>query len=115
MTPLEIFFNVFVVGAFCAAAVDHWFVGRGYIVVPLRVFMLACFVFTESYLAYHAQPAMWLYVALNVWGLANLFLGRKAPLRCGSGNVSSPTSPANPSPPTRKCTEPLWHGSDESE
>lgn len=77
----EIFFNVFVACAFVASMTDHWFAGRGYIVVPLRAFLLGCFVFTESYLAVHAQPAMWLYVALNVWGLANLYLGRKAPLR----------------------------------
>lgn len=85
MTPMEIFFNVFVVAAFCAAAVDHWFVGRGYIMVPLRVFMLGCFVFTEGYLAVNAQPAMWLYVLLNVWGLVNLYAGRKSPLRSNNG------------------------------
>jgi hypothetical protein len=81
MTPPEIFFNLFVVAAFVAAGVDHWFVGRGFIVVPLRVFMLGCFVYTESYVAWHNQPAMWLYVLLNVWGLLNLYAGRKSPLR----------------------------------
>jgi hypothetical protein len=98
MAPSEIFFNLFVAAAFCAAIGDHWFVGRGYIVVPLRAFMLGCFVYTESYLAVHAQPAMWFYVALNIWGLVNLHLGRKAPLRTtkrSSGNgirVGGPTS-----------------------
>lgn len=81
MTPMELFFNCFVVLAFFSSAADHWFVGRGYIVVPLRAFLLGCFVFTEAYLAVTAQPAMWLYVALNVWGLVQLYLGRKAPLR----------------------------------
>ena len=78
---MEIFFNLFVVFAFGAAIADHWFCGRGYIVVPLRCFLLGCFVVTEGYLAVTAQPAMWLYVFLNVWGLANLYAGRKAPLR----------------------------------
>ncbi len=81
MEAAEILFNFFVVAAFCSSALDHWFIGRGVIVVPLRVFLLGCFVFTESYLAVHAQPAMWLYVALNVWGLLNLFARRMAPLR----------------------------------
>jgi hypothetical protein len=81
MTAPEILFNVFVVAAFTSSAVDHWFIGRGVILVPLRAFLLGCFVYTESYLAYHAQPAMWLYVALNVWGLINLYARRMAPLR----------------------------------
>jgi len=111
MAP-EIFFNLFVVTAFFAAMADHWFVGRGYIVVPLRAFMLGCFVYTESYLAWHNQPAMWLYVALNIWGLTNLYLGRRAPLRSGRETASSPTSTATNSPLSRKCTERLWRGSD---
>lgn len=81
MEASEILFNFFVGCAFLASMTDHWFVGRGYIVVPLRAFMLGCFVYTESYLAYHNQPGIWLYVALNIWGLANLYMGRKAPLR----------------------------------
>lgn len=43
--------------------------------------MLGCFAFTEGYLAVTAQPVMFLYVSLNVWGLINIYLGRKAPLR----------------------------------
>lgn len=89
MTPPEIFFNVFVVAAFFAAMVDHWFAGRGYIVVPVRAFMLGCFVYTESFLAWHNQPAMWLYVALNAWGIANLYIGRKSPLRTGRHGTDS--------------------------
>ena len=81
MDAWEIFFNVFAVAAFITSAVDHWFIGRGVILVPLRAFLLGCFVYTESYLAVHAQPAMWLYVALNGWGLANLYAGRMVPLR----------------------------------
>lgn len=84
MTTPEILFNLFVVLAFASSALDHWFIGRGVIVVPLRAFLLGCFVFTESYLAVHAQPAMWLYVALNVWGLVNLFGRRMVPLRTKS-------------------------------
>jgi hypothetical protein len=85
MNAPEIFFNLFVVLAFVSSVADHWFVGRGYIVVPLRCFLLGCFLFTESYLAVHAAPAMWLYVALNLWGLANIYMGRKSPLRTKRG------------------------------
>lgn len=76
-----LFFNCFVVLGFLSAVADHWFVGRGYIVVPLRCFLLGCFIFTEGYLALTAAPAMWLYVLLNLWGLTSLYLGRKSPMR----------------------------------
>lgn len=81
MAALEILFNLFIVLAFLSAIADHWFIGRGRIVVPLRAFLLGCFVFTEGYLAATAQPMMFLYVLLNVWGLVNLYTGRKSPLR----------------------------------
>lgn len=79
-SPLYILFNLFVVAAFCSSALDHYFVGQGRIYKPLRAFLLGCFVFTESYLAFE-NPVIWLYVALNFWGLGNLFYGRQlAPL-----------------------------------
>lgn len=81
MDAAEIFFNLFAAMAFISSALDHWFIGRGVILVPLRCLLLGCFIYTESYLAVTAQPAMWLYVALNVWGLATLYAGRKSPLR----------------------------------
>jgi hypothetical protein len=81
MSTLEILFNIFIVFAFASSIADHYFVGRGYIVAPLRAFLLGCFVFTEGYLAVTAQPAMWLYVTLNLWGLTMLYTGRKSPLR----------------------------------
>lgn len=80
MTPIDILFNVFVVFAFLSSATDHYFVGQGYVVRPLRAFLLGCFIFTESYLAL-TNPAIWLYVTLNFWGLFNLFYGRLVPLR----------------------------------
>lgn len=89
---MEIFFNLFIALAFCSAIADHWFVGRGYIVVPLRAFLLGCFLFTEGYLAMTAQPAMWLYVLLNMWGLANLYMGRKSPMRSGGKSASNAPS-----------------------
>lgn len=76
---IDIFFNLFVFAAFCASAVDHYFVGQGRIVKPLRAFLLGCFMFTEGYLAMR-HPAVWFYFALNVWGLLTLFYGRKVPL-----------------------------------
>lgn len=80
MDPLYILFNLFVVFAFITSAVDHFFVGQGLIVRPLRAFLLGCFLFTESYLALD-NPVVWLYAVLNVWGLVNLFAGKKVPLR----------------------------------
>lgn len=80
MDPLFILFNFFVVCAFLASAADHVAVGQGIIIRPLRAFLLSCFVFTEGYLAIE-NPVVWLYVALNFWGLFNLFYGRKVPLR----------------------------------
>jgi hypothetical protein len=78
MPTIEIFFNLFCISAFFASTLDHWYYGRGRIVIPLRAFLLGCFIFTESYLAFHAQPMMWLYVLLNVWGLGNLYAGKRA-------------------------------------
>jgi hypothetical protein len=78
--PTFIFFNMFVVAAFLSSALDHYFVGQGRVIRPLRAFLLGCFVFTETYLAID-NPVLWLYVSLNFWGLGNLFFGRRfAPL-----------------------------------
>lgn len=86
MNALELFFNLFVGLAFCASVVDHYFLGRGRVLVPLRVFILGCFIFTEGYLAATAQPIMMLYLLLNLWGLLHLYLGRKSPLRVKNSN-----------------------------
>jgi len=80
MPTIEIFFSLFVVLAFLASALDHFFVGQGYVKKPLRAFLLGCFMFTEGYLAL-SYPVLWFYVILNVWGLLNLFYGRRVPLR----------------------------------
>lgn len=80
MHTAEIFFNLFVVVAFLASALDHYYVGQGHIYKPLRAFLLGCFMFTEGYLAL-THPALWFYFILNVWGLLNLFYGRRVPLR----------------------------------
>lgn len=74
--PAFILFNLFVVAAFLSSAADHYFVGQGIILKPLRAFLLGCFIFTESYLAM-ANPVLWLYVTLNFWGILNLFYGRQ--------------------------------------
>ena len=74
--PAFIFFNLFVVAAFLSSALDHYLVGQGRIVRPLRAFLLGCFVFTETYLALD-NPVLWLYVSLNFWGLGHLFFGRQ--------------------------------------
>lgn len=70
-------FNLFVVTAFLGSLVDHWFVGHRRVIIPLRTFLLGCFIYTESYLAVTSEPAMWLYVSLNVWGLISIYAGTK--------------------------------------
>lgn len=80
MTTIVIFFNLFVVVGFLAAVCDHYLVGQGRILRPLRALLLGCFIFSESYLAV-SNPVIWLFVALSFWGLLNLFFGKRfAPL-----------------------------------
>jgi len=76
MEPFNLFFNLFVVAAFLSSVADHYLVGQGRIVRPLRAFLLGCFVFTETYLAID-NPVIWLYVSLNFWGLFHLFYGKR--------------------------------------
>ena len=75
MTGHEIMFNVIVVMAFVASAANHWLLARNRVNRVLIVFMLGCFVFTEGYLAME-RPALWLYVVLNLWGLAQFWVTR---------------------------------------
>ena len=72
MGEVEVVFNVVVVFGFLGSVVNYWLLGKGTINRFLFLFVLACFVVTESIVAIH-QPVYWLYVALNVWGIYNLW------------------------------------------
>jgi hypothetical protein len=69
---LGIIFNVIVVMGFLGSVVNYWLLGQGRINRHLFLFVLGCFVITESLVAIH-QPVYWLYVALNVWGIYHLW------------------------------------------
>lgn len=65
-------FNIVVVLGFLGSVLNYWLLGKGRINKPLFLFVLGCFVVTETCVALH-QPVYWLYVALNVWGIWNLW------------------------------------------
>lgn len=96
MDAPELLFNFFVALAFACAILDHWFIGRGFISVPLRCCLLGCFIYTEGYLASTAQPMMWLYVTLNMWGLLTLYTGRRSPLRRHAKSAAAPLGTSSP-------------------
>jgi hypothetical protein len=68
MTPAEAVFTCVVVLGFFAAVVNHRLVAKDRTSRLVYIFMLGCFLYTESYIAL-GRPIMWLYVSLNVWGL----------------------------------------------
>lgn len=72
MTQVEIIFNTVVVMGFLGSLLNYWLLGKGQINKLVFLFVLGCFVITESIVAIH-QPVYWLYVALNVWGIFNLW------------------------------------------
>lgn len=72
MTQVEIIFNTVVVFGFLGSVLNYWLLGKGRINRLLFLFVLGCFVVTESLVAIH-QPVYWLYVALNIWGIYNIW------------------------------------------
>lgn len=71
----EVVFNVIVAMAFFAQVANYWLLGRGIISRYLFLFVLGCYLVTESMLAIQ-HPSLWLYVALNLWGLFNIYKGQ---------------------------------------
>jgi hypothetical protein len=69
---MQIMFNAIVASAFVAQIVNYWLLGRGIVNRYLFLFVLGCFLVTETMLAL-SFPAVWLYVALNLWGIVNLY------------------------------------------
>ena len=78
MGEVELIFNAVVVMGFLGSIVNYWMIGQGKINRLLFLFVLGCFVVTESIVALH-QPVYWLYVALNVWGIYNLWRPKWTP------------------------------------
>ena len=72
MNQLEIIFNTVVVMGFLGSIYNYWLLGKGHINKLVFLFVLGCFVITESMVAIH-QPVYVLYVLLNVWGIYNLW------------------------------------------
>ncbi|HUW94448.1 MAG TPA: hypothetical protein VMW58_01560 [Anaerolineae bacterium] len=72
MSEVQIVFNLVVVLGFLGSLANYWLIGKGRMNRLLFLFVLSCFVVTESIVAFH-QPVYWLYVALNVWGIWNLW------------------------------------------
>jgi hypothetical protein len=68
VTSAEIIFSCVVVLGFFSAIINHKLVAKDRVSRPTYVFMLGCFLYTESYIALE-RPIMWLYVSLNLWGL----------------------------------------------
>ena len=65
-------FNVVVTMGFLGSVLNYWMIGQGKMNRLVFLGVLACFVVTESMVALHF-PIYWLYVALNVWGIWNLW------------------------------------------
>jgi len=78
MTEAVIMFRAMVVLTFALSAINHFLLPRGIISRTLIILMLAGFIYTEGYIALTVDPTMWLYVSLNLWGLANFWKTRNA-------------------------------------
>lgn len=71
-----VIFNAVVVAAFIGQCINYYLLGaKGIINRYLFLFVLGCYIFTESILALQ-HPSLWLYVLLNLWGVFN-FLGHR--------------------------------------
>jgi len=72
MIELGIMFKAVVVLGFLGSILNYWLIGQKKMNRLVFLFVLSCFVVTEAMVALH-QPIYWLYVALNVWGIYNLW------------------------------------------
>jgi hypothetical protein len=79
VSGMDIMFNACVVMAFVGQVLNYWLLGKGILNRYVFLFVLGCFIVTESMLALE-RPAMVLYVLLNLWGVYCLY-------RKGSGCV----------------------------
>lgn len=72
MGEFGIMFNFVVVMGFLGSVVNYYLIGQGKVSRHVFLFVLSCFVITESIVALHT-PVYWLYVALNLWGIWNIW------------------------------------------
>ena len=68
MIELGIMFKAVVVLGFLGSILNYWLIGQERTNRLVFLFVLSCFLVTESMIALH-QPIYWLYVALNAWGI----------------------------------------------
>lgn len=71
MNPeLAIIFNTVAVLALIAQALNYWLLSRGIISRHLFLFVLSCYIVTETTIAvvFPALWGQWAYVALSCWG-----------------------------------------------
>lgn len=61
-------FKTVVVLGFLGSVVNYYLIGIERTNRLVFLFVLSCFVVTETMIALH-QPIYWLYVALNMWGI----------------------------------------------
>lgn len=71
--------DVIIVAAFLLQMLNYVILGRGRVNKPLFITVLLLFCVSESILAVKQTPALWLYVALNLWGIVNLVLQKERP------------------------------------
>lgn len=72
MFELGIMFNVVVVMGFLGSILNYWLIGQQRLNRLVFLFVLSCFVVTETMIAIHV-PIYWLYVALNAYGIYNVW------------------------------------------
>jgi len=70
-------FNTLVVLAFLVQLYNYWELGEDRVNHYTWLFVLGCFVVTESMVALTMSPTYWAYVVLNVFGIWRLFNGKK--------------------------------------
>lgn len=72
MFELGVMFQVVVVMGFLGSILNYWLIGKQRLNRLVFLFVLSCFIVTEAMVAIQL-PIYWLYVALNVFGVYNLW------------------------------------------
>jgi hypothetical protein len=69
----KIIFNTLIVLAFVVQVYNYWLLGEDRVNHYTWLFVLGCFVVTETMVALTVSPVYFLYVALNLFGIWRLF------------------------------------------
>ena len=86
-----IIFNTLVVMAFIVQVYNYWKLGNDEVNHYTWLFVLGCFVVTETMVALATDPVYFLYVVLNLFGIWRLFRPASESQRCRS--CASSTQP----------------------